>query len=60
MGNQNKKIESADTIHSEIDRCRVLHERNNILFSFAEHINYKNNTFAPTLWVGHDKPKQKP
>ena len=45
-----KKIESADTIHSEIDRCRVLHERNNILFSFAEHINYKNKLLLHRLF----------
>ena len=43
-----KKIESADTIHSEIDRCRVLHERNNILFSFAEHIKLQKINYFCT------------
>ena len=47
------------TIHFQTAIYRVLHEKSNIIASFAEHLNFQQKvTFAEAFWVKRGKTKQ--
>ena len=50
-GKSKLKKQNKDTIHFEIAICRMLNERSNIFFSFAEHLKLQKKITSPhALW----------